>query len=951
MTTTDFEKLVRLDDPDKLADAVLSLTESERQQFAPVAARLMRENPMRGARLAVLGLCGLADAKDVRPPGRFDDASVTMATVRVLKARCPEWLDQWVEHLLVNHHHNWYFVRALVREGICTRPISDNYVLGMLGDIYTKEPLAENLRKAPDLLMNEFWRIFEINPGKHVMMPVSDADAPPQYSWTKALVELASAGELDRQRLLTVSITALQHHEYQSNIAWFARFHESLQPTPQERIARQPHYLDLLGLPPATAGFALTALKAIALAGQLDLPRFAEALPSVYAIPQKTHSATAIQILKLASRHADPSMIAAAAAPALSHSKPDVRKAAAALIESLNKLSPSAISPELQNTAAAARTGKSPQPPAPVADASPDLAALKAKASTIPANWRCLAGIDAFLSAIDQNTPIPPLTFGPLAVPRLYPENRITPIQTLDELIESLSAALERLEDADEFERILDGLSRLADQRPNDFAARTAPLLKRATKYFDSFGRGYDSADLLSPEEAVALLAITWIQGTPWRSPGKDFTSGYHIFEFLTARVGALTQQLSHRLAAPLLSAPTHKGGWICPMEFASRLHTWAQLAKAQKRKLAFSDDGLNPSRHDFIQALIRLAPDRRVEAARQLDAGMGEVGTIAAFALGHGRRPKTDPDLTIAAERARDPYCTISGLDGPDAIGPDAAQPPAYTWNEDGEVTATPAAPRDARNSLPTVLIHAEGQFRPDNQFPIDIRYRAAVWPANPDPSFSFATQMIARRIEKAAGAMFPISLHLEPLFDPDIPFTEMAQLTLALCLVAKDAGASGMAVDALIALTQDGRCTGHELGQIFSRIRFTRGRLAKSLTDAARVSPLLQETCIRIVEGAISALPTYPPSDLAVLLETLESWLQSTGRALSDLPCPSLQKTKATGKTAKLIKSLLNLPAAPSSAWQSQVHAAALRARIERADRWAAQASAFKEPHNDPV
>ena len=63
------------------------------------------------------------------------------------------------------------------------------------------------------------------------------------------------------------------------------------------------------------------------------------------------------------------------------------------------------------------------------------------------------------------------------AIPRLDPAARVTPIRDLDELIERLSAAVEDLKDADEFERLLDGVSRLFHPRPPDFQGRTAPLV------------------------------------------------------------------------------------------------------------------------------------------------------------------------------------------------------------------------------------------------------------------------------------------------------------------------------------------------------------------------------------------------------------------------------------------------------------------------------------------
>src|SRR6202035_4044581 len=64
--------------------------------------------------------------------------------------------------------------------------------------------------------------------------------------------------------------------------------------------------------------------------------------------------------------------------------------------------------------------------------------------------------------------------------PRLDPDMRIKPIGELDDLIDVFAHVLEEPDDPMEVERVLDGISRLCDQRPDDFAARTGPLRKRA---------------------------------------------------------------------------------------------------------------------------------------------------------------------------------------------------------------------------------------------------------------------------------------------------------------------------------------------------------------------------------------------------------------------------------------------------------------------------------------
>ena len=58
----------------------------------------------------------------------------------------------------------------------------------------------------------------------------------------------------------------------------------------------------------------------------------------------------------------------------------------------------------------------------------------------------------------------------------------ITPIASVDELIDTVFHAIEVVDSPDELERIIDAISRLADQRPADFDQRVAPLLHRLNK-------------------------------------------------------------------------------------------------------------------------------------------------------------------------------------------------------------------------------------------------------------------------------------------------------------------------------------------------------------------------------------------------------------------------------------------------------------------------------------
>ena len=139
---------------------------------------------------------------------------------------------------------------------------------------------------------------------------------------------------------------------------------------------------------------------------------------------------------------------------------------------------------------------------------------------------------------------------------------------------------------------MLDGVSRLCAQKPDDFAARTGPLPQADTGSFGPNGRG-----------ATSSVAVCWptCAGSPGPGsagklscPSCKRTHGRQILASLSLRQPQKAGEL-HRLppadrpdisvaeglgagpasaagqAAPLLAAPTHAGGWIDPRELVKR--------------------------------------------------------------------------------------------------------------------------------------------------------------------------------------------------------------------------------------------------------------------------------------------------------------------------------------------------------------------------------------------
>ncbi|MBS0205628.1 MAG: hypothetical protein JSS49_22220 [Planctomycetes bacterium] len=948
----------------------------------------------------------------------------------VLKNRRPEWLERWASHQLADPiNPQWGVVRKLVREGICPKPNDDNYIIKMIHGFWEQRladenwQLADSLRADPGLMNDEIWKIFEVEPpGKGVLLFTNDLVDHPM-SWSKALKVLSAAGEIDRGQLLTKSLEALRTGRRAAGATWYFRFHELLEPTLEERVERQSLYLDLLSnTVPAVIAFALESLSLLAKQKRLDANAYLDAVPRVFDVEPKGPPVTAIKLLSQLVKQ-QPGLApsgALAVCHAVGHESPDVQLAGITFLESL-KLEPnSGVAAELdthipsvaaslrgrvkqlrQNLQSAATSGgrdpaasaveterprrnasskraaKKPTtagPSSATAEINAEEIALRSEIAALTKAQKVSLGIDSTLRLLDGGGDLVAVTVDPLKRIQLLPEHELKPIASLDELLDAMLSAIETPCDADQFERILDGLSRLCDQRPPDFATRTAPLLKRAAKLSDGF------KPLLQHE--LGLRGLSFFLVAAWCQPGATVrietadAAGQTGLEFLVDRVRELVCRVTAGRAAPLIAAPTHRGGWLSPVVLVNRL-------------LECQRTGLEPDALDLIQALLRLAPDGRKAASALARKLKSPVADAVRFAVGgpfDDAGAAAEPALWIAALRGRDPSLSIPkhkrGFDGPDVWGPATRQ-----WNavrrpdsrpEDAEwpltihVAIKPGfGAKKFRSDLPTLKLNYErrlddewvdGELRRYRQrWPkasltgIERQLRwsdmawgpgtaAAVlqiWPINPDPTFVTGIESILCVLDAPASTLRRTAEFLQPLFVPQTPFSEMAQLLVAVSLVARDAGLNVYATDALIALIDDGRCVGDELGGVYRKLIVSDAlkcnRLAAQLGVVARVSPLHAHVCSRIVQSMFNdaaLLPnSLPPNDAHHLLALLLEWLVELEEPLHAATRRVLSTVTGSSKTAKLARDLVARTSPANAAHRRQVILESLRGRLRSA------------------
>jgi hypothetical protein len=905
------------------------------------------------AQIAVLASASLSQLRKLGPPV-LPGAETACA---VMAARRPPWLGQWAEFLCELSPANWQLVRLLVRGGLCQAPQTDAYIDAMLSGVAARSwrtPLRDTLLEDPDLLENEIWRIFEVEPRPGSLSILSEwKGARTEQTWSTALVQLAAEGKLSRNRLLDATLDGLHRdfHEYRAR--WFAHLHEALSPAIDERAERVERYASLLQSRNAsTITFAVKSLAALDKANRLAARLLIDSIAPALRVRHKTTARTALKVLEGTMERERPltDQAALVAAEALRHESSEVQRTAIDIIARFGRRKDQA----LRSLLAQHRPGVAPsqqsridswlgssskvQAETPLGKgSSQDVVVVIERAKRLDPCLARLARIGDLVHVCESgNGPIPAIEFDGTEVPRLDPAKRLQPIADLDSLLELFAATMEKPGAADDFERILDGVSRLCDLRPTDFERKTGPLRARAQMLLD------DQIRYSMLQTTLCQLALSWAEG---RKPRQEISLRPSLLDFFYLRITALMNRVVRRLAAPLLSAPTHESGWIEPSALPVRMRVWNDL-------------GITPDRMDEILALLRLAPDNRSQALGEAAQFESEFAAALRYALGSNDESiGRSTALWVAAARARAPFSDDPAVEArhPNG-GPDAGRAARYAfstgvWNArrtsyygSGSrlIRCFPVPPEKAPVDMPSVALHVHTSFWCDADA---LRWIATVWPSAPDAFFAAGVEEIAGH-EHAQMDAVGKRPYLDSLADPDVPFRPIAVLLAASALSAKHPDESLPATDALISAIEDGRLDGPRLGEAMAQL-LPSGlvkpiRWAKNLAAAARVSPLHVEVIAEALQYSLRGDSEYPPgrltwTNLQSLLELLKELLIECGERVWLLPTRDyMSRLKAPGRTARLVEDVLSLEKKSPNQHRVTAAAYALSRRIERVERW---------------
>lgn len=978
----------------EILELLLPLDEDQRRKLSPMCQKWFREvkkneliedppgvfyaNPLlQGATTAIFCTGNFTEIKNLGWRVPEDDVVLEVLTVRK-----PSWIEQFVERLLGRSHFwlHWRVCRELVRRGLCSKPDDPRYYTGMITGLRGRwnrdqRTVLDELRNDPDLLEDEIWRLFE-HEGE-ADNTLANVDRWEDSNWSGALVTLSKEGKLPRAKLLDASLDALELGFNHYRARWFFNFFDRMEPTDQELKKRASRILDLIGNPtPNVAQWAFDKQQFMLDRGWIVITP--EVIHANASLMGGRHKKTVLQALSFFDQIANTSSqvaheVCLTTAEALGHEKIDVQQAALRLIEKYGSTEDRELHETVEKYAPVVAATVKKKLETWLASGTPDettkLTAKKPAKSKPTILARDLNKFDAKhlhllslepLRASLENTPtattpIPAAVFDGTDFARLDPDRIIKPIEEFEELLEVLGRVLENDSLIDEAERAIDGLARLSVDKPDDFETRIGPVYKRAVnllkRNWEPFAGQGVGGDLCG-------LIIVWKRGERVTTKVKDrwrYISG--LFDepimtwhwdglplaFMSRRMMDIGAIVTSRQPRQLLSSPTHERGWIDAATLVERIN----------------DLTIAPPETDVVLALLRLAPDGRTSALKNLKPSLkGEWIDAVKHGLGtDGIRIGKTAALWAAAARCRSPL-----KDDPKVakafpgLGPGAGtaaqfetqfrqEQTKYGLIRHFKIVTSETLPKNVPTNIPSQLFQRNRHdsdslsFHDIGTTAGSIRWLATMWPAAQESFFATGAECIGENLDWWE-AQWHNRCFLEPLLDPDTPLLAMGAMLLLCGLAAKEPGEHGLAVDIAIQAINDGRLgtdnMSHMLTTGITSDHFNLPRLAKRLHDIANSSDLHAYVVMHSAETAISSSnPKQLPKGIGDIFELLAEIGTRLERGVENPDCRSfLESLTGSNKAAKVAKHLLSIETCFDA---REILATAVTNRIDRLEKWA--------------
>jgi len=806
----------------------------------------------------------------------------------LLHAR-PSWLTDWLLNRDGRSLVDYWQLRELEELGLIKHePRQFAWKLvNLLGYVHlgARPAILEQLARDPRALTREIPAFFDFD------CFLDRIGLPSRYGeplkWDMALRDLAAAGHLDRQELLTRCLLALRRDFRRPLLTWFKNLFLSLKPTIAERLARQAELVELLAHPlPLVVNFALDQLKKVWLAPNFEVTSLLLAAdPLLTRADLNTGLKTLLANLPRLLRRVPTQALAGARllGSALAHREPAVQEQAAqGLAELLSA-------------------------PQPLLTAS-ELAEVRTLLAD-HAEWLGPAARAALAPWLTDPAPLPDTaTYVPVTqfVPELSLATAIAPVADWHELL-YLSGRVLRQDDPVTLERWLDGLLTLPDARPPGYQEQLQPFLRQLAPHLPSrttlaellahfaewppcWDSGLYESLFLSWYEGFATARVSQVVLNREPNDWSAFPLASDPLSFVNQhRLAFVEALLAHQQALPLLSSFTHRPYYVSPAVLIEKL-------------LTYQDRQATPNLADLTVALARtaFAGPAAATAGQQL-AQLTHVGLRQLLAWYFSPAPASEaPPVELAAQSVVSwPQTLEEALPGLWAVAARTKYPTAtWPWLAALEAAAHAAllapaqrppaldAPVGTQPSwvvagLPLYAAHGALPQRQrglegwDGSHSLRMVYDQlhALVPQHPEPLYrhTLRCMRVADNLEAALPQL--LTPALRTLLEPRRVLGEGATLLLASGLVHHQAACRSLAQEVLVRAIAHGRLVpgplGRALGQQLAAGYVPVPRLTANLAALRGVDATTDEALRQVVDQLLPALPGAPLRNLRPLLD----------------------------------------------------------------------------------
>jgi len=884
--TETLEALTNKTDNCDLHKFLLECTPEERRSLAPTAIKLYRRAVKGGIKMRsdksfgyetpehILGSVTTAvfctASKEEIESLSFNWMAIKELNRLILWKIKPPSLECLAEAFLNASLRNIYEVRRMIKENLIPPCDAEVYTIALIGCSGTiAESLYEWLLKNDDVLKTGLWRFFEVEGTQENNLAAVDKYAGRGNKWADTLVELSKDGHLPRQRLLSESLSALGRPFIQFRAGWFSRFHESLNPTIEERVELLEEYGKLLGSPIGpTVSFALKAWQTIDQKHPIPVSSIKTHLPPALLSESKATVTGAISILQKAVKRDSAFALEAQlmAVEALQHESADVQEKVLDFLEKSHAGENIAVKDKISARADTVAPSVSKR-------LEKFLKPVKQAGSSRESNVSAFADApkikkDFDIAAAQYRRTNHSLPGWPFACAQT-----VEPIADIDELIDRAALCLENHAEVLEIERVFDGISRIDTTSRADFNALSKPLLKRAEKLIED--RRWKSLC-----HQIYMKSLTaWLTHDESKL-GADPRWKLPIELLLFNRMRHTLSRLEEGIFLPTLALPEHPSGWLTAESLIERCKIW-------------KDAQVPVDDYDLAFCLHRLPEQecKKILEAKNIDRAL-------------------QVPFCMAANVKKRLY---NGIDDQEEF----LNPSVFTMSY----------PKDESDLLSFIASSAAAfelekrkwKTRNDATFirfyDVDIiRWYAISFPGLRENFLELGTRCATVCINYMDVPSRSVRGFLEVLCESGAPIVHNANKLAAAGLMLGDPELSGVNIDALVLAITEQRLEPNVLGLAVSKLLHSSDgkpkRLAHSLGEIARVSPLHAQAVLQILEFTLQGEHAETHKELWAILDTYnELLIANLGKITNPKTAEYLSALSTSGKTGKLAKSLLTL------------------------------------------